>query len=122
MEEEFFELSTGLLSDIEKAKASGKRIIAVGTTTTRALEGFFSGQCATEYSNGTVRGSTDIFIFEGYRFRAIDSLITNFHLPRSTPLLLTSALAGRQKLLNSYRSAVDLHYRFFSYGDAMILI
>lgn len=122
MGEEFFEISSDLISEIEQVKKSGNRIIAVGTTTTRAIEGYLSGRCKTFSANGTIKGSTDIFIYEGYRFRAVDSLITNFHLPHSTPLMLTAVLVGREKLLSAYKAAIAMRYRFFSYGDAMLVL
>jgi S-adenosylmethionine:tRNA ribosyltransferase-isomerase len=96
--------------------------VAVGTTTTRALEGYLSGRSEILSSNGAVRGLTDIFIHEGYRPKAVDGLITNFHLPRSTPLMLASAFAGRERLLLAYKSAISMGYRFFSYGDAMLVL
>ena len=122
MDEEFFEIGQELLSEIQTARNNGNRIIAVGTTTTRALEGYFSGTSSLFSSNGSVKGTTGIFIHEGYNFKVVDSLITNFHLPRSTPLMLTAAFAGREKALSAYKSAISMGYRFFSYGDAMILL
>lgn len=122
MDEEFFEMDSALLSEIEQTRRSGNRVIAVGTTTTRTIEGYLSKTCTLSSNNGTIRGSTDIFIYEGYSFRAIESLITNFHLPGSTPLMLASALAGRENLLNAYRTALSDGYRFFSYGDAMLVL
>jgi S-adenosylmethionine:tRNA ribosyltransferase-isomerase len=122
MEKEFFEINYDLLSEIEQAKKSGHRIFAVGTTTTRALEGYLSGKHKIISSNGTIKCSSDIFIYEGYKFKAVDSLITNFHLPCSTPLMLTAGLAGRKKLLKAYKDAIDMKYRFFSYGDAMLVL
>lgn len=122
MDEEIFEIDPCLLAEIKRVRDSGKRIIAVGTTTTRAIEGFMSEKHRVFSSNGIIKGSTDIFIYEGFRFRVIDSLITNFHLPCSTPLMLTSALAGREKLLKAYQSAISSGYRFFSYGDAMLVL
>lgn len=122
MEEEFFEINSDLISEIEQVKKLGNRIIAVGTTTTRALEGYLSGRCKTSSVNSVIKGSTDIFIHEGYKFRAVDSLITNFHLPCSTPLMLTAVFAGRKKLLSAYKSAIAMGYRFFSYGDAMLVL
>jgi len=122
MEKEFFEVNSNLISEIEQVKKAGKLIIAVGTTTTRTLEGYLSGRCKTIYFNGSIRGSTDIFIHEGYKFHAVDSLVTNFHLPCSTPLMLTAALTGRGKLLNAYKNAIAEGYRFFSYGDAMLVL
>jgi S-adenosylmethionine:tRNA ribosyltransferase-isomerase len=122
MDTEHFEMDKQLLSDIEKTKASGKRIITVGTTTTRALEGFASGRCVLTTLNGRLSGLTDMFIYPGYSFKVIDSLVTNFHLPNSTPLMLTSALCGREKLMQSYADAVTRGYRFLSYGDAMLIV
>ncbi len=122
MEDEFFEIDPELLSEIHKAKSSGKKVVAVGTTTTRALEGHASGTCRIFSSNGSIKGATGIFIQEGYSFRVVDALITNLHLPRSTPLVLVSAFAGREQVLNAYKSATSMRYRFFSYGDAMLLL
>ncbi len=103
---------------INETKAAGGRIISVGTTSTRTLE-------SAADSDGTVKagvGSTGIFIYPGYRFKVIDSLITNFHLPKSTLLMLISALYEREKILAVYEEAVRENYRFFSYGDAMLII
>jgi len=122
MDEEHFEIATEIIREIEETKRNGKRVIAVGTTTTRTLEGYLSGRSTILSANRKITGSTDIFIHEGYRFRAIDVLITNFHLPRSTPLMLASAFSGREKLLNAYKEAVSRGYRFFSYGDAMLVL
>ncbi len=120
MEQEHFEVESSLLEEISSL---GGRLMAVGTTTTRAIEALRSGRF-TSVSNGknTVAGATDIFIYPGYNFKAVDSLVTNFHLPRSTPLMLASALAGREKLLGAYAEAVRENYRFFSYGDAMLIL
>lgn len=122
MDEEFFEIDASLISEIEQTKNAGHRVIAVGTTTTRTIEAYLSNAATVFSCNGTIKGSTDIFIYEGYSFRAIDALITNFHLPGSTPLMLASALAGRENLLNAYRTALSDGYRFFSYGDAMLVL
>jgi S-adenosylmethionine:tRNA ribosyltransferase-isomerase len=122
MDEEHFEMDASLLSEIEQTKKSGHRVIAVGTTATRTIEGYLSNQCTVFSSNGSLRGSTDIFIYEGYSFRAVEALITNFHLPGSTPLMLTAALAGRENLLKAYHTALSEGYRFFSYGDAMLVL
>ena len=100
-----------------RAKAAGGRIVCVGTTSCRTLE-----SAANE--DGTLRaesGYTKIFIYPGYRFRILDCLITNFHLPESTLVMLVSALAGREKILHAYREAVRERYRFFSFGDAMFI-
>jgi S-adenosylmethionine:tRNA ribosyltransferase-isomerase len=103
------------LQAVRECRARGGRVIAVGTTSARVLETVF-GQ------NRSVRGSTDIYIYPGHQFKAVDALITNFHLPKSTLLLLVSALAGREKILAAYREAVRQKYRFFSFGDAMLII
>ena len=103
---------------ITDTKKNGGRIIAIGTTSCRALESF------TE-SDGTLKstsGWTDIFIYPGYKFKCVDCLVTNFHLPESTLIMLVSALAGREKILNAYAAAVEKEYRFFSFGDAMIIV
>jgi S-adenosylmethionine:tRNA ribosyltransferase-isomerase len=103
---------------INKTKASGGKIFSVGTTSTRTLE-----SAASE--DGTIKaghGNTDIFIYPGFKFRVIDSQITNFHLPKSTLLMLVSAFYDREKILEAYKLAVKERYRFFSYGDAMLLL
>ena len=122
MGSEYFEISPGLIREIHQVKVSGRRVISVGTTTTRALEGYASGDCRLAASNGSIKGTTGIFIREGYRLRLIDSLITNFHLPCSTPLMLAAVFSSREKLLSVYQSAVSMGYRFFSYGDAMLFL
>ena len=122
MHKEHFEISRSLPDEIEKTKQRGNRVVTVGTTTTRTLEGYLSGKSVTQAVNGTITGSTDIFIHEGFCFRAADALITNFHLPRSTPLMLSAAFSGRKNLLNAYAEAISRGYRFFSYGDAMLLL
>ncbi len=129
MDAESFEIDRSLMETIETVKKSGKRIISVGTTTTRAIEGFTSGTYVSSChaipvsaKKDKICGSTDIFIYPGYRFGLVDSLITNFHLPRSTPLMLTSALCGMKNLMDAYTSAVSEGYRFFSYGDAMLIL
>ena len=124
MEREHFEIGRALVDEINETRRAGGRLCAVGTTATRAIEGYFSGRCRLDKKpggDGTISGSTDIFIYPGYPFRAVDALVTNFHLPRSTPLMLASALAGRQTLLKAYEEAVRAGYRFFSYGDAMLI-
>jgi S-adenosylmethionine:tRNA ribosyltransferase-isomerase len=117
MEAEWGEVPASVANRINGARAAGGRIVAVGTTTTRLLE--------SAVDEGRVRpfsGETDRFIYPGYRFRAIDALITNFHLPRSTLLMLVSALAGRELVLEAYREAVRRGYRFYSFGDAMLIL
>jgi S-adenosylmethionine:tRNA ribosyltransferase-isomerase len=118
MEGEEYEISTAVAGCINTAKATGRKIVAVGTTTTRALE----SACTSEGVIQAGRRRTDLFIYPGYRFRVIDGLITNFHLPRSTLLLLVSAFAGRELILKAYAEAVAQRYRFYSYGDAMLIV
>jgi len=101
---------------VAQARARGARVVAVGTTSLRALESAASGGCLAPGG-----GETALFITPGFRFQIADALITNFHLPRSTLLMLVSAFAGREHVLAAYRHAVDRHYRFFSYGDAMLI-
>ena len=116
MHSEWLNVGADLCAQIATTKACGGRVIAVGTTVLRTLE--------TAIVDGTVKpfaGDTRIFIFPGYRIRSIDALITNFHLPESTLLMLVSAFAGKDRIFAAYRHAVDQQYRFFSYGDAMLL-
>jgi S-adenosylmethionine:tRNA ribosyltransferase-isomerase len=116
MHSEWLNVGAELCAQIAATKARGGRVIAVGTTVLRALE--------TAIVDGAVKpfaGDTQIFIFPGYRIRSIDALITNFHLPESTLLMLVSAFAGKDRIFAAYRHAVDQQYRFFSYGDAMLL-
>jgi S-adenosylmethionine:tRNA ribosyltransferase-isomerase len=113
---ERFEVSQQCCDAVHATRAAGGRVIAVGTTTVRALE--------SASATGELRpfsGETDIFILPGYRFRSVDAMITNFHLPKSSLLMLVSAFAGTQRILTAYRHAVREKYRFFSYGDAMFL-
>ncbi|MFZ5639572.1 MAG: tRNA preQ1(34) S-adenosylmethionine ribosyltransferase-isomerase QueA, partial [Bacillota bacterium] len=117
MHAEYYEINPETAAAINRARASGGRVIGVGTTSARTLE-------TAAREDGTIRsgsGWTDIFIYPGYRFKAIDMLLTNFHLPKSTLLMLVSAFAGRDKVLKAYREAVEKRYRFFSFGDAMLL-
>lgn len=122
MDAEHFEMDAGLVQEIGETKAAGKRVVTVGTTSTRALEGYMSGRCSIVSRNGKVQGTTDIFIYPGHEFKAIDSLVTNFHLPRSTPLMLAAAKSGWNNLLNAYKEALAREYRFLSYGDAMLIL
>ena len=118
MHSEFCIISEETADAINKTKKNGGRIVAVGTTSCRTLESF-----ADEDGTITARsGWTNIFIYPGYKFKCIDALITNFHLPESTLIMLVSALAGRENVLNAYKTAVEDRYRFFSFGDAMIII
>ncbi len=127
MDAEYFEMDAALPGEILAVKERGGRLITVGTTATRAIEGFLSGRykkCGQPGANGrksTLCGHTDIFIYPGYRFRVVDGLLTNFHLPGSTPLMLVSALAGVENIRNAYENAIAAGYRFFSYGDAMLI-
>lgn len=117
MHSEFYMVSQEAADTINTAKKEGHRVISVGTTSTRTLE-----SAADE--NGILRecsGWTEIFIYPGYSFKVIDGLITNFHLPQSTLVMLVSALAGREHVLNAYKAAVEEKYRFFSFGDAMFI-
>lgn len=118
MHAEFYSVPAKTAEIINQAKATGGRIITVGTTSTRTLE-------TVAGADGTVcpgKGWTDIFIYPGYRFKVVDGLITNFHLPKSTLIMLVSALAGRENVLNAYAEAVRQRYRFYSFGDAMLII
>ena len=117
MDYENYSIPQGTAEAINRAKREGRRVIAVGTTVVRTLE-----SAADE--EGLVRsgeGSTNLFIYPGYKFKVIDALITNFHLPRSTLLMLVSAFAGRERILDAYREAIKKGYRFYSFGDAMFI-
>ncbi|ODS50240.1 MAG: S-adenosylmethionine:tRNA ribosyltransferase-isomerase [Halanaerobium sp. 4-GBenrich] len=117
MHEEYAEISAETAAKIKEVKARGSKVIAVGTTVTRTLESAAQDGGLSEY-----KGWTDIFIYPGYEFKVIDSLITNFHLPKSTLLMLVSALAGKDFILSAYKKAVEDKYRFFSLGDAMLIL
>lgn len=118
MHSEYFEVSAESARIIQEAKRTGKRVCAVGTTSVRTLE-----SVAREYGEiRAAQGWTDIFIHPGYSFQAVDGVLTNFHLPRSTLIMLISAFAGREKVLAAYREAVQERYRFFSFGDAMLIL
>lgn len=117
MHPERFTISASAAEAVNAARAAGRRVVAVGTTAVRTLE-FAAG------SGGRIRpggGWCDLFIYPGYRFKAVDAMITNFHLPKSTLLMLVAAFAGREAVLNAYRAAVASGYRFYSYGDAMLI-
>ncbi|OQA26207.1 MAG: S-adenosylmethionine:tRNA ribosyltransferase-isomerase [Firmicutes bacterium ADurb.Bin354] len=117
MHTEFCRIDKEAADEINAARAAGGRIICVGTTSVRTLESLTD-------EDGIVHAGckdTDIFIYPGYRFKAADALITNFHLPESTLLMLVSALAGRDNILSAYKEAVKEKYRFFSFGDAMFI-
>jgi S-adenosylmethionine:tRNA ribosyltransferase-isomerase len=118
MHSEFYELSPETAAALNRVRARGGRIIAVGTTSVRTLE-------TVTTPDGVIQpgqGWTDIFIYPGYRFKAVDGLITNFHLPKSTLIMLVSAFAGRERILAAYAEAVRERYRFFSFGDAMLIL
>jgi len=117
MMKERYRIGEGVLASVVKAKEEGRRVVAVGTTSTRALEAAF----ASGLGAPVPEGSTGLFIYPGYSFRVVDALLTNFHLPESTLLMLVSAFAGREHVLEAYRQAVERGYRFFSYGDAMFI-
>lgn len=117
MHSEFFQVSEESAARLKAVRAAGGRIFAVGTTSVRTLE--------SAWRDGEVQpisGWTDIFIKPGYKFRALDGMITNFHLPESTLLMLVAAFEGRERILQAYKTAVDMRYRFFSFGDAMLLL
>ena len=118
MHSEYFEVSKESADKINKAKAEGRRIIAVGTTSVRTLES------ATNEKGEVIpqKADTDIFIYPGYKFKCVDALITNFHLPKSTLIMLVSALSSREKTLDIYNTAVEERYRFFSFGDACMIL
>ena len=118
MHAEFFHIEKEVADEINRRRANGGRIIAVGTTATRVLE-------SASLPDGTVlpmAAETAIFIYPGYKFKATDALITNFHLPESTLIMLISALAGKENVMNAYKTAVEERYRFFSFGDAMLIV
>lgn len=120
MHAEYYRIDAAAAEEINEVKRRGGRIIAVGTTSCRALE---TAAAAAGEGGGLqpADGWTDIFIYPGYRFRLVDALITNFHLPKSTLLMLVSAFAGRDVVLRAYREAIEREYRFFSFGDAMFI-
>ena len=116
MHEEWYTVPEGSAQSINEARREGRPVLAVGTTAVRAVE--------SASQDGIVRageGRTGLFIAPGYRFRTVDRLLTNFHTPHSSLLVLVSALAGRERILAAYQEAVERHYRFFSYGDAMLI-
>ncbi|HAA55352.1 MAG TPA: tRNA preQ1(34) S-adenosylmethionine ribosyltransferase-isomerase QueA, partial [Myxococcales bacterium] len=118
MHTEWYEISEETAELHKATRESGGRVIAIGTTSMRALE-------SSAQRNGVVtseQAETDIFIFPGYEFLAVDGLLTNFHLPKSTLLMLVSAFCGRERILEAYKVAVEEGYRFFSYGDAMLIL
>jgi S-adenosylmethionine:tRNA ribosyltransferase-isomerase len=118
MEGEWYTLRSSEAEKIQQAKESGNRIIAVGSTSTRALEWIAERKGAVEADEGIAR----LFIRPGFRFRVVDGLVTNFHLPGSTPLVLVAALAGMDLTRRAYEEAIRSEYRFYSYGDAMLIV
>lgn len=118
MHSEFYQVTQAAADIINSTKQSGGRVVCVGTTSCRTIES------AADEQGKVIAGSdnTEIFIYPGYRFKVLDNLITNFHLPESTLIMLVSALAGRENVLNAYKTAVQERYRFFSFGDAMLII
>ena len=117
MHSEFYELDDENANKINKAKENGGKIISVGTTSTRTLETIADENGVLKPSSGW----TDIFIYPPYKFKVVDKLITNFHLPESTLLMLVSSLAGKENIMNAYKIAIENEYRFFSFGDAMFI-
>lgn len=118
MHSEYYQIDKEAADKINNTRQNGGRVIAVGTTSVRTLE-------TVAEQDGTIKpssGNTSIFIYPGYKFKAIDGLITNFHLPESTLLMLVSALAGKENIMNAYKCAVEEKYRFFSFGDAMFIV
>ena len=116
MHAEYLSVSQATCGKINTAKREGRRVVAVGTTVVRALETAADGGSVTPYE-----GETEIFIYPGYHFQIVDALLTNFHLPESTLLMLVCAFGGTERVLNAYRHAVAQKYRFYSYGDAMFV-
>jgi S-adenosylmethionine:tRNA ribosyltransferase-isomerase len=117
MHAERFTISAETAETINAARSQGNRVVAVGTTSVRTIE--YAAKPSGEVQNGS--GSCDLYIYPGYRFKTVDALITNFHLPQSTLLMLVSAFAGRRNVLNAYQEAIRKRYRFYSYGDAMFI-
>ena len=118
MHGEYFHISDEVAEEINKRRAAGGRIIAVGTTASRVLESVTDDEGTVH----AISGETGIFIYPGYKFKAVDALITNFHLPESTLIMLISALAGKDNVMRAYEEAVNERYRFFSFGDAMLIV
>ncbi|MYE88819.1 tRNA preQ1(34) S-adenosylmethionine ribosyltransferase-isomerase QueA [Candidatus Poribacteria bacterium] len=117
MHSEYFDLSQTSADQINATKGKGQKIVAIGTTSVRALE-----TVASDCSVDSYQGYTDIFIYPGYQFKVVDALVTNFHLPKSTLLMLVSAFAGHEFIFEAYQEAIAKNYRFFSYGDAMLIL
>jgi S-adenosylmethionine:tRNA ribosyltransferase-isomerase len=122
MEAEFFDIPKETLADVARAKREKRRVVAVGTTTVRGLETAWGGKDCPPGGGDGLAGWTEKFICPGHEFKAVDALVTNFHLPKTTLLLLVSAFAGRALILKAYREAIQQGYRFYSYGDAMLIV
>jgi S-adenosylmethionine:tRNA ribosyltransferase-isomerase len=125
MHRETYFIDNETANKIETAKANGRKIVAVGTTSARTLESAAASGARSAWPAGKLQkreGGTSIFIYPGYRFNAVDALFTNFHTPESTLLMMVSAFAGREFILESYAEAIRQKYRFFSYGDAMLIM
>jgi S-adenosylmethionine:tRNA ribosyltransferase-isomerase len=118
---EWCEVTPETAAQINAARAAGGRIIAVGTTSVRTLESAAQNALQSQ-TVAPYQGSTGLFILPGYTFKAVDAIVTNFHLPKSSLIMLVSAFAGRERILDAYRIAVDMQYRFFSFGDAMLIL
>ena len=118
MEEECYSISKAAAQLINQAKQAGKKVLAVGTTVSRALESAAGNDGRLMPENGW----TDLFIYPPYKFKVVDGLLTNFHLPRTTLLMLVSAFGGKDLILNAYKEAIAKEYRFYSYGDAMLIL
>jgi S-adenosylmethionine:tRNA ribosyltransferase-isomerase len=117
MHKEYINVSAAICQQVINTKQNGGKIIAVGTTSARALE-----SASLDGEIKPYNGDTDIFIYPDYQFRCIDALITNFHLPKTSLLLLIAALAGKNNIMHAYQAAIEQKYRFFSYGDSMLII
>jgi S-adenosylmethionine:tRNA ribosyltransferase-isomerase len=122
MHAEYVEVGSDTIGSIQKAKSEKRRVIAVGTTSVRTLESFAEQILDSGSGMRNLSGWTDIFIYPGYEFKVVDGIVTNFHLPKSTLLMLVSAFAGREFLTKAYKTAILERYRFYSYGDAMLVI
>ena len=118
MHSEYFEITPEAAEELNRRRARGGRIIAVGTTSARVLESVTDEQGIVH----AMSANTAIFIYPGYKYKAVDALITNFHLPESTLIMLVSALAGKETVMKAYEEAVAERYRFFSFGDAMLIM
>jgi len=118
MHAEYVEVAEATARAIREAKAEGRPVIAVGTTSARSLE----GMCAAQGEVAGFKGETSIYLYPGRTFQVVDALLTNFHLPESSLLIMVSALAGRERIMAAYASALARNFRFFSYGDAMLIV